>query len=345
MTVRKRGRHWAVDFQIRNIRYRESIPEAQTKREALDVEAKMRRSVYEGRYGRQAGNMPFEKFVSEYFIPYAKINRKRWEQDARIVERFIEAFKGRSLGEIPPMLIEQAKKKLSMGRRASTVNAMLAVLHRVFSLAVENQQLRDNPMRHVRRLQEDDKPERVMFADEEQRLREVFPTQAMFYVLYIFFELVMQTGMRESEACIIGESEVDFNKRTIRLSANQTKEKRTKIIPLNDIAYNLLLERRDEINRYFVGVTPSHIRHLWRAACVQADVHGLTIHQLRHTVATRLSEAGVPDAVRMALLGHSSLRMTRDYTHPGIESLGDAVRKLSQPPHEQSVKHSVFKQK
>lgn len=343
MTVRKRGRHWHIDFQIRGVRYRESVPEAATKREALDVEAKMRRAVYEGRYGRQAGNMPFEKFVKETFFKYAEINRKRYEQDKRIAQRFIELFAGRSLGEIPPMLIEQAKKKLSVGRKASTVNSMLAVLHRVFSLAVENQQLRDNPMRHVRRLQEDDKPDRVMFADEEQRLRDVFPTQAMFYVLYIFFELVMQTGMRESETCAISEQEVDFSRRIIRLSANQTKEKRAKIIPLNDIAYNLLLERRDEINKYFVGVTPSHIRHLWRAACVQANVHGLTIHQLRHTVATRLSEAGVPDAVRMALLGHSSLRMTRDYTHPGIESLGDAVRKLSQPRLEVDKKRQSFR--
>lgn len=343
MTVRKRGKHWSVDFQIRNVRYRESIPEAQTKRDALDVEAKMRRAVYEGRYGKQSGNMPFEKFVREYFIPYAKINRKRHTQDERIILRFVELFKGRSLGEIPPMLIEQAKKKLSVGRKASTVNSMLAVLYRVFSLAVENQQLRDNPMRHVRRLQEDDKPERVMFADEEQRLRETFPTQAMFYPLYIFFELVMQTGMRESEACIISEREVDFNRRVIELSARQTKEKKRKIIPLNDIAYNLLLERREEITRYFVGVTPSHIRHLWRAACRAAKVEGLTIHHLRHTVTTRLSEAGVPDAVRMTLLGHSSYRMTAHYTHVSIESLGEAVRKLSEICHEVGKKRQSFR--
>lgn len=342
MTVRKRGKTWYVDFQIRNVRYRESIPEAATKRDALDVEAKMRRAIYEGRYGKQSGNMPFEKFVRDFFLPYAKINRKRWEQDERIIRRFVELFKGLTLGEIPPMRIEQAKKKLSIGRKASTVNSMLAVLHRVFSLAVENQQLRDNPLRHVRRLLEDDKPERVMFADEEQRLREVFPTHAMYYVLYIFFELVMQTGMRESEACIISESEVDFNRRVIELSASQTKEKKRKIIPLNDIAYNLLVDRREEITRYFVGVTPSHIRHLWRAACRQANVEGLTIHQLRHTVSSRLGEAGVPDVIRMALLGHSSLRQNLDYTHIGLESLGEAVQKLTQKRHKESVKRGSF---
>lgn len=342
MTVRKRGKNWHYDLQIKGVRYRSAIPEAQTKREALDVEAEMRRAIYEGRYGKQAGNMPFEKFVKDFFLPYAKINRKRWEQDDKIIQRFVELFKGRTLSEIPPMLIEQAKKKLSQGRKPSTVNAMLAILHRVFSLAVENQQLRDNPMRHVRRLIEDDKPERVMSADEEQRLREVYPTQVMYFPLSIFFELVMQTGMREGEACAIGKPEVNFNTRIIHLTAQQTKEKKKKDIPLNDIAYNLLLERLGDMDKTFVGVTASHIRHLWRLACKQAGVEGLTIHQLRHTVATRMSEAGVPDAVRSALLGHSSLRMTADYTHISTEALGQAVQSLSQPRHKAGVKKGNF---
>jgi site-specific recombinase XerD len=70
-----------------------------------------------------------------------------------VTEGFIEAFKGRALQEIPPMLIEQWKRKQVLAElKASTINQKLRVLHRIFSLAVENGYLNDNPVAKVRRL-------------------------------------------------------------------------------------------------------------------------------------------------------------------------------------------------
>jgi hypothetical protein len=56
---------------IRGVRYRESIPEAQNKHEALQAEAQARKAVYEGRYGRAIRSTPFERFVEEVFLHYA----------------------------------------------------------------------------------------------------------------------------------------------------------------------------------------------------------------------------------------------------------------------------------
>lgn len=80
------------------------------------------------------------------FIPYAKTNRKRHEQDWRVLATFVEAFKVRALQEVPPMFIEQWKRKaVQSGLKASTINQKLAVLNRVFSLAVENDYLPQIP--------------------------------------------------------------------------------------------------------------------------------------------------------------------------------------------------------
>lgn len=49
MTVRKRGSRWWYDFRLRGIRYHEPIPEAQTKAEALQAEAKIRSDLFGGR--------------------------------------------------------------------------------------------------------------------------------------------------------------------------------------------------------------------------------------------------------------------------------------------------------
>jgi site-specific recombinase XerD len=42
---------------------------------------------------------------------------------------------------------------------------------------------------------------------------------------------------------------------------------------------------------------------------------------LRHTAVSLLKDAGVPDAVVMALVGHESSAMSHRYTHVGKEAL------------------------
>ena len=46
MTVKKRGGRWHFSFQIKGVRYREAIPEARTKFQAEQAEAKARDQVF-----------------------------------------------------------------------------------------------------------------------------------------------------------------------------------------------------------------------------------------------------------------------------------------------------------
>jgi hypothetical protein len=82
---------------INGVRYRGAIPEAQTKREAADVESKVRHSVFEGTYGRkapeQAGTSLFTRFVEEVFLPWARDNKKSWRNDEDRDRVLCEYFK------------------------------------------------------------------------------------------------------------------------------------------------------------------------------------------------------------------------------------------------------------
>lgn len=55
---------------------------------------------------------------------------------------------------------------------------------------------------------------------------------------------------------------------------------------------------------------------------------GLSFHNLRHSAVTLLKDAGVPDAVVMELVGHTSRAMSHRYTHVGKEALTKAVNAL-----------------
>jgi len=57
-------------------------------------------------------------------------------------------------------------------------------------------------------------------------------------------------------------------------------------------------------------------------------VEELSFHSLRHTAVSLLKDAGIPDAVVMALVGHESAAMSQRYTHVGKEALSKAAASL-----------------
>jgi integrase len=64
-----------------------------------------------------------------------------------------------------------------------------------------------------------------------------------------------------------------------------------------------------------VPVDPSRDAVAWDKACADAGVPDVPLHGARHTTATLLAVLGVPEDVRMQILGHSSATVTRGYTH------------------------------
>lgn len=62
---------------------------------------------------------------------------------------------------------------------------------------------------------------------------------------------------------------------------------------------------------------------------MDAGIEDLTFHDLRHTFASRLREAGVDAITRRDLLGHSTVQMSDDYTHSSTESRLRAVESIA----------------
>jgi integrase len=66
------------------------------------------------------------------------------------------------------------------------------------------------------------------------------------------------------------------------------------------------------------------------AACKGAKVEPLGFHQLRHSYASALVNAGMALAFVAAQLGHSDTRMVeKHYGHLAPSALKDAIRKLA----------------
>lgn len=140
-------------------------------------------------------------------------------------------------------------------------------------------------------------------------------------------------------------AEVDFGRSEINLPAARTKEAKDKTIPLNPVALAVL--EQAHADRGATGrVFPAEFNYqrmsaLWREICAGAKVYSLRPHDLRHTFASRLLEAGVRETDINKLLGHASLKMTAKYTHSSETSRKAAVEALAQICHRGARRSAV----
>ncbi|MBL8294001.1 MAG: tyrosine-type recombinase/integrase [Bryobacterales bacterium] len=55
-------------------------------------------------------------------------------------------------------------------------------------------------------------------------------------------------------------------------------------------------------------------------------------HDLRHTVCTKMAEAGVPESTMLAIMGHMSRAMLERYSHIRMHAKREAVEALNFTP-------------
>src|SRR5208282_4144419 len=143
------------------------------------------------------------------YAEYAKANKKSWLRDEQMFAS-LTAFLGseRQLREINAADIEGFKLHRRQEVSGSTVNRELALLKRMFNLAIDWDLFRDiNPVRRVKFFRELNIGIRVVSPDEEGKLlRNAAP-----YIQDVI-RFALNTGLRTGEIFTLRWSHVDFEK-------------------------------------------------------------------------------------------------------------------------------------
>lgn len=342
MAVRKRGCHWQCDFRcnIHKTRHRASLREARTKAEALQAEANKRLECFGEAYGQAKKQTPrLSEFIDKTYLQWAKTNKKSWRDDELICKVIKVHFKSSRLSDVKHLDVERFKKvrretptRHDQIRSPATVNRELTILSRVMALAVDAGHLNENPCRRVRRFKEDNARIRFLDADEETRLMKQIEDKQLLRSVVIF---ALNTGLRRGEIFSLRWSEVDWSRNFINVI--NTKTGKSRIIPLNDATLDVLHRQQEKSQSAFVFVSPRtgarlcNLRNGFEKACEDAQVFNFHFHDLRHTFASRLADAGVDAFTIAELMGHSTLEMTKRYTHVTDERKRKAVAALTQP--------------
>lgn len=153
-----------------------------------------------------------------------------------------------------------------------------------------------------------------------------------------FIRLGLFTGMRSQEMLGLTWDRVDMPNRLLYLPASVNKGKRNVSVPLNETAYRTIVARAAFRATHCPG-SPwvfcdkdgeriGSVRKGFRSACNRAGIVDFTPHDLRHTCAAWLVQAGVPLLQVRDLLRHTSVQVTEKYAHLGPKDVRSAVAVL-----------------
>ena len=204
----------------------------------------------------------------------------------------------------------------------ATINRELATLKAFFNMAIRDGKTDVNPVKEVKFFKEDDKKERILNPEEIQRLL----AECNGHLKPIAI-IALNTGMRLREILYLKWDNVNFNRNIIIVTKTNTKNKKTKRIPMNGLVVETLqgVERKPE----YVFCDPKtggpyhSIKTTFGKALKRAGLEGVRFHDLRHTAATMMVISGVDLVTVKEILGHFSIEMTMHYAHPTAEGINE----------------------
>ncbi|MBI1912235.1 MAG: site-specific integrase [Deltaproteobacteria bacterium] len=284
-----------------------------------------------------------DRYINEYSVHNKAPHTVKTDQG--MTNEMKNFFGNTPLMDVTPRLIANYKSFCrEKGLSPASINHRRGLLRHAFNLAIKEWEwVKENPVNRISREKVNNARDRWLTFEEETSLLD----NCVIYVIckenvkeprYWLKEIVLfalNTGMRQDEILSLEWPNIDLFRRTATVVRSKNGEKRT--IPLNLKVLELLKEKSKvrHIKNNFVfaseaGTKVDH-RNLLRAfynALEKTGIEDFRFHDLRHTFATRLAQAGVDLYKISKLLGHKDIKMTMRYSHHYPESLRDGVEVL-----------------
>jgi integrase len=218
-------------------------------------------------------------------------------------------------------------------RAANTVRLELALIGHLFTVAVKEWGLGlpFNPVLNLRRPAPGPGRNRRLNRDEETRLLAAIDSHSNPMLGWIV-RIAIETGMRSSEITTLRCSQVELERRIVRLI--ETKNTLPRTVPLTKAAtdsFRLALRnpvRPNDTELIFFGEPgkdgrrrPYNFNKVWGDIKKSVGIEDFKFHDLRHEAVSRLVESGLSDQEVASISGHKSMQMLRRYTHLRAEDL------------------------
>lgn len=314
---RKGSQHFWCRFTLGKRRIQQSTGTAD-RQAAEEYEERLRARVWrEVKLGERSGT--WEQAVKRWHAE-RQARPSTVYRDRSITDWFGQVMVKTPLSAINSDVIAAARKKLLETRAKSTVNRFMAVLSSVLNSAVGWGWIQRAPKVPIYAL-DPAEPRFITHAEFARLLTELAPhlrAPAQFAVL---------TGLRSANIRDLVWGRVSLERAHVWIPAMSAKGRRAIGVILPPEAVEVLrgIKRVTDQDHVFLFHGEPFNGHFgkpgWRRACRRAGLEGLRFHDLRHTWASWLMQAGVPGYAIQAMGGWASPEMVQRYAHLSPEHL------------------------
>ena len=282
-----------------------------------------------------------EDLVVEYLVNDRKSIKHlnlRWRLHLRPVFGNLLAAKVKSID-----ITNYIDKRKQEGGANASINRELAILRRMFSLALENEKVKTPP--RIRMLEE--KNTRVGFLSSKDRDALAQACSGAGLWMRTIFEIGVTLGWRRSELINLRVRQVDLSAGSIRLEPLSTKNSEGRECPMTPTIRRLLTEcvrGKAPGDRVFTRENGSPVldfRSTWDRCCAEAGVPQLLFHDLRRSATRNLRNSGVPEGVVQKIGGWRTRSMFDRYSIIDQSDVTDALLKLERHRETETLKRAA----
>jgi len=321
---RKESAVWWMDYtDAEGKRVRESTG-TDNKHLAQQLLDKTKAEVWEQRRLGVKKQYLFEQAV-EVFLK-EKRNRKSISNYEEHCAWWLEKFRGKPLKEVTQELIVQTIKEKETKVAPATCNRYLATLKTVLRLAYRKYQWIDRVPEFFF-YEEPKGRSRWLEPHEIARLLDALPEHERDIAMFSF-----ATGLRQGNVRPLRWSQVNLNRRVMVIDGKHMKNGRDHGIPLNDAAIDVLRRNIGKHWEYVFTYRGQPVKSAssvtWKRALQKAGIENFRRHDMRHTWASMMVQAGVPDNVLQTLGAWETPKMVRRYAHHSADSMRPFAEKV-----------------
>lgn len=286
-----------------------------------------------------------ESLANVFLERHIKVERKRKRPEyvERILRRYIlSAWAGRDARSITSHEVLDLLDGIVDRGSPVMANRVAAVLTQMFKYGIHRRLVESSPVQLLFRPGGKESPrERTLSDDELQALLSVKPMRR-WARLHHAITLLLLTGQRRGELALASWSEIDFDKALWRIPGERTKTGKPSVVPLTAWAIRELkaLQRLAGKSRWLFpngGDHPADPKLLTRNLARAQDRFGelgiepFTLHDLRRTCRTKLSQLKIPPHISERILNHAPEKMVGVYDqYDYIDEKREALEKWAE---------------
>ena len=138
----------------------------------------------------------------------------------------------------------------------------------------------------------------------------------------LILKLLLATGQRRAEVVGIGRDEIDREAKVWTIPSSRTKNKLIHLVPLSPLALELVDEAIETCanGRWLFPsptggetIRPQTVTATWRRNAEQLGIRDATVHDLRRTCQTGMTERGITRFIADRVLNHKEPGVGRRY--------------------------------